>query len=523
MAGIHTVGNVILSSFHAIEAPVALKIFHIHAEINREMAYGIMGSTRNSFLSTYQTTQSAKCLYFDGASGALSESGTMDTQMLFLYGDTTGPPGKNSSGDFLWDEYARAQRLCGWLQEQNLDASDQGIEGVVRMSAGFELIWCNFSSPSLRLVSRLNVSVPLLGYNRTSSLVENRASPNLALSVSNSSTPVDLPAPDWEIDWEHEPFVASQQWDWFTSTSRAYNSEELASNRESSIRLQDMDVVSLYSPEYQRLLTDLAQHEREQLNLTSDGLWQGTPSRQARRGALRELMRRRSKHRVGDLSPQDIARFRRDMQRMVSRTVSQDSRGDHDLLDISWSHTCDMIVNSFAKRLMQFQRLLQHDQVAEREPPVYTRREFALLRERAHALLMPFFDYSIDMTTESGMQQHSDKTQSSLDRCKRAYVPQPIAHKAKATGIGHHYVGQAIEEVMDGICTVLVSAGRLVEKTWLRDFNHNPKGLDIGQLQQSHMEMGKLQDKIEELTAWLGWSPHWMGCDRLCAWDVSTT
>lgn len=495
-------------------------------KINREMAYGIMGSTRNSFLSTYQTTQPAKCLYFDGASGALVESGTMDTQMQFIYGNTTGPPGKHSSAQFLWDEYARAQRLCGWLQEQNLDAPAQGLEGIVRMSAGFELIWCNFSTASLRLVSRFNVSVPLLGYNRTSSLIKIPENPNLALAVTGQRNSVDLPAPDWEIDWEHEPFVASQNWDWFTSTSRAYSSEDLASNREPNIRLLDVDLVSLYSPEYQRLLTTLAEHERKQLNLTSDGFWQGISSRQPRRDALEQLMRRRSRHRAGDLDPQESARFRQDMERMVSRIISQDPHNIHESRVTSWSRASDTIVNNFAKRLMQFQRLLQHTFVAEREPPVYTKRRFALLRERAHALLMPFFEYSSDTMTASGRQQQSEHVQSSLDRCKRAYLPWPVrneAHKAEPKGIGNHFVGQAIEEVMDGICSVLVGAGKAIEKTWLRDFNHDFKKTDNGQFWQSQVEMRRWQGKIEELTAWLGWSPHWMRCGRLCAWDVSTT
>ena len=483
-----------------------------------------MGSTRNSFLSTYQTTQSSKCLYFDGASGALGESGTMDTQMLFLYGNTTGPPGKNSSGEFLWDEYARAQRLCGWLKEQNLDAPGQGIEGIVRMSAGFELIWCNFSSPSLQLVSRFNVSVPLLGYNRTSPLITDAKKPNLA-PISDQGDPVDLPAPDWEIDWEHEPFVASQQWDWFTSTSRAYSAEDLASSREPSIRLLDVDLVSLYSPPYQQVQTRLAEHEREQLNLTSDGFWQGISNREPRRNALKELMRRRSRHRAGDLSPQEIARFRQDVERMVSYTVSQEPQNCHGSRAISWSRTCDTIVNSFAKRLMRFQRLLQHDYTAEREPSVYTRRRFALLRERAHALLMPFFEYPPNIGSASGIQQQSENIQSSLDRCKRTYLPWPVrneAHKAEPERMGDHFVGQAIEDVMDGICSVLIGAGLSIEHTWLRNFNDDSKKMDNEQLQQSHVEMREWKDKIEELTAWLGWSPHWMGCDRLCAWDVST-
>ena len=496
------------------------RYFTLGLKVHREMAYGIMGSTRNSFLSTYKTTQSVKCLYFDGASGQLSESGTMDTQMLFLYGNTTGPPGKNSSGEFLWDEYARAQRLCGWLQEREFDAPGQGIEGIVRMSAGFELIWCNFSSPSLRLVSRFNVSVPLLGYNRTSSLIQTTEKTNSGLFTTDQRDPVDLPAPDWEIDWEHEPFVASQQWDWFTSASRSYRLEDLASDREPSIRLLDVDLVNLYSPGYQSLTTVLAKREQEQFNLTSDGLWQGVGNRKSRRNALIELMRRRSKHRPGVLSLEDIAKLRRDVETMASRTSGQDPRTSLDSPAISWSHICNMIVNNFAKRLMRLQQHLEHDDFAKLGSPVTMRKQFALLRERAHALLMPFFDYSADRRTPSSMQQQSENT----NRCKGMYLPWSVqnpARKADPEGQSHHIVGQAIEEVMGNICSVLISVGGSIEKTWLRRFNQEFETVGRGQLQQSQTDISRWRDKIEELMAWLGWSPHWMECDRLCAWDVS--
>ena len=32
---------------------------------------------------------------------------------------------------------------------------------MVRMNAGFEMMWCNFSSPSIRLLSHIKVFAPL--------------------------------------------------------------------------------------------------------------------------------------------------------------------------------------------------------------------------------------------------------------------------------------------------------------------------------------------------------------------------
>ncbi|KAL8803840.1 MAG: hypothetical protein Q9200_006058, partial [Gallowayella weberi] len=489
------------------------------------MAYGVMGSTRNSFLSTYQTTQPVKCLYFDGASGALAESGTMDTQMLFLFGNTTGPPGRNSSADFLWDEYARAQRLCGWLQERGLDAPGQGIEGIVRMSAGFELIWCNFSSPSLRLVSRFNVSVPLLGYNRTASLNDRPEKLSQILLATDPGKGEDLPAPDWDIDWDHEPFIASQQWDWLTSSSRAYSSEDLASIREPSIELLDTELVCMYSPEFQQLLTVRVEHDRERLNLTSDGFWNGSFDRDSRRVAMKQLMRRRSRHHVGELTPQEVDKFRADMEHMVNRAVGRHlHHHNHGSHAIRWSHTCDMIVNSFAKRLMQLQRLLQREYAAERDgEAIHRKRRFAQLRERTHSLLMPFFDYSSETGTASG----TEPIQASLRRCKSAYLPWLVPNEAQGPPPGQHFIGEAIEEVLHGICSVLIGVGLAIEEIWLRDFNHGlsvllrdpEEGLHLQQPSSLEVEMRLWGEKIEELTAWLGWAPHWMQCERLCAWD----
>ncbi|KAI4184509.1 MAG: hypothetical protein L6R41_004687 [Letrouitia leprolyta] len=494
----------------------------------RDMAYGIMGSTRNSFLSTYQTTSRVRCLYFDGSSGALGENGTMDTQMLFLYGNTTGPPSKHSSADFLWDEYARAQHLCGWLQEKGFNLPRQGIEGIVRMSAGFELIWCNFSSPSLRLVSRLNVSVPLLAYNRTSLMGRSgRMVQGMASTDQRKRDENDLPAPDWKIDWEHEPFVASQKWDWFTSTSRTYSSEDLASSREPSLTLLDAHIVSLYSAEYRHQPIESIENEEEHLSSRSDELSYSDGSSLSRRDVMQLLMRRRSRHRVGNMSPQAVSIFRSDVEKMIAHLVNPDAPEVQEA-HRSWTYMSDMIVNTFAKRLMQLQHTLYDGYVKPQRSSTSIKQQVAYLRERVHGLVMPFLDYTLSFETSADtfqQQQQCEKIQASLERCKNQYLPSRVSDKY-VTGKGKEssspsFMGQATEEVMDNICTVLISAGMSIERTWLDHFN--------GKLQEPHgqqqrmirVAMQILHDDLEELTAWLGWAPHWMGCDRLCAWDVS--
>ncbi|KAL8889954.1 MAG: hypothetical protein Q9215_002823 [Flavoplaca cf. flavocitrina] len=497
--------------------------------LSREMAYGIMGSTQNSFLSTYQTTRPVKCLYFDGASGALGENGTMDMQMLFLYGNITGPLENHSDSYFLWDEYARAQRLCSWLHEREFDILGQGIEGIVRMSAGFEVMWCNFSSPSLQLVSRFNVSVPLLGYNRTASPMP-YSKKGIRSFLAITQNPQDgLPAPDWEIDWEHEPFVASQQWDWFTSTSATYNPGDLASVREPSIRLLDAGLVSLYSPQYGHHLSRLVEHEREHFNLTLEGRWQSDGSQRSRQDAMRQLMRRRASQRVGNMNAQDLDRLRLDLKRMVIRVVNADSHESRSRHAVPWSRICDTIVDNFAKRLMHLQRLLAEGLDCDGGSTVRTKRYFASLRERIHALLMPFFEYStiIETASETPEQQEkqSEKTLASLDRCKRHHLPalqnREVSKAMTKASTTHHFVEEAIEEVMENICTVLIGIGTSVEKTWLQHFNQPTHLPNRKQHEMLRIDARVWHDKIEELNAWLGWAPHWMQCDRLCAWNVS--
>ncbi|GKT41685.1 uncharacterized protein ColSpa_01866 [Colletotrichum spaethianum] len=93
------------------------------------MAYGIMGSTRQSFMLTYQSTRPVKALYFDGESAALMGLGQLDTQMLHLYGNVSGPSSKDGRWRGLEPEYDRATGLCDWLLEKRLRGEGWGIEG----------------------------------------------------------------------------------------------------------------------------------------------------------------------------------------------------------------------------------------------------------------------------------------------------------------------------------------------------------------------------------------------------------
>lgn len=145
-----------------------------------EMAYGIMGNMPESRLMTYQTTKNVRAIYFDGMSASLIGDG-VNSQMVLLYNGTAdipdhqypkpppsqgrreeGPDSENKPPPWLRDDAFRARALCRWIDNSGLGGHGWGYEGNIRMNASFELIWCDFESPSLETVSNLNVSASLL-------------------------------------------------------------------------------------------------------------------------------------------------------------------------------------------------------------------------------------------------------------------------------------------------------------------------------------------------------------------------
>ncbi|KAI1150114.1 hypothetical protein F4825DRAFT_24954 [Nemania diffusa] len=106
-------------------------------------------SENHGYLHVYRTTRPMKYIYTDGMSGGKTSMGTLDSQDLILRGkEPQGfrtrdpgdkePPSKPPSSGGPRDERQRAIDLCeltrGW-----------GLDGIIRMEAGFEIIQCDFS------------------------------------------------------------------------------------------------------------------------------------------------------------------------------------------------------------------------------------------------------------------------------------------------------------------------------------------------------------------------------------------
>jgi hypothetical protein len=205
---------------------------------------------------TYRTTREIQCVYVDGTSASLMDDGSMDAQMLLIHNnsgsipdsppfqtppqqnDSYGRPpcgrlGRGSPSDNCthWNplqaEYDRAEGLCRFIKEKNLGGSGWGYEGIVRMNAAFELIWCDFSSPSVKLVSRLNTSSPLLdGIEKhrrpwsdevTSYAIK---SESFRSKVPTLYTKNDMMSSRWPDS--DNPFQQYSLYQWFTAATRRY-------------------------------------------------------------------------------------------------------------------------------------------------------------------------------------------------------------------------------------------------------------------------------------------------------------
>ncbi|KAG0145748.1 hypothetical protein CROQUDRAFT_63580 [Cronartium quercuum f. sp. fusiforme G11] len=106
-------------------------------------------------LFTYEALRPLRVIYLDGQSASVGTAGYQDSQTALINGTvpTELPPEESIAEESLRLEYERAKSLCKIGLEW-------GFEGIVRMNAGFELIWCDFED-GLELVSHINATDPL--------------------------------------------------------------------------------------------------------------------------------------------------------------------------------------------------------------------------------------------------------------------------------------------------------------------------------------------------------------------------
>ncbi|QGA21061.1 hypothetical protein EYB26_008771 [Talaromyces marneffei] len=493
-----------------------------------EMPYGIMGSERNSHILTYQTTKQIGCLYFDGESATLFGSGMMDTQMLFIYGNVTGPRVDDGHGlRGLEDEYNRASGLCKWVQDKGLGGLGWGMEGIVRMNAGFEMIWCNFTSLSLRLLTKTNVTAPLLREIGKDSALEDRerkagtAEIGKALIPEYTSTspgyyplPTDTSPPGHSKDPEQppmppswrlrgqEPFLESQTWGWFESATWHYGSTGMGAGRgESRVKPLTCGFLTFYNPIYHEQQIGCANAERKRLNLTMDGHWTGSGTQEDRKAALEQLTRRKRHHSLRNITVADAHMMNDAAERVLksldfnnSDRLRSSYATNNNCTGIDWTGSIDT-ENSTAVRTW-----------------------FMALRQHTHFLLMPHFEYPPESADHHEMSTLGEKT---LSKCQYQYTRllAPDFDTVQLTP-EEALIMSAVEETLGNICLWVVTAGLAIEREWLDRFERlqysSPGTKSFTALVS---RLNSWQTGLEELMAWLGWVDQWTYCKDGCAQD----
>lgn len=496
-----------------------------------EMSYGIMGSSCNSHMLTYQTTRAVKCLYFDGMSAALFDHHQLDTQMQFIWGNLTGPPKKGRRFG-LEDEYSRANGLCHWVHEHGLGGLGWGVEGFVRMNAGFEMIWCDFSSPSAKLISHLNVTAPLLP--ESSDELHIREEDNAKASSffplpsstnnpdSRSTAPAGQPLSPGR---RYEPFLIASAWEWLRSSTWHYGYSGMSSGvGETRVKLLTCGFMSYYGVGFESQDLARAKEEQEYLNLTSDGLWRGSAKEGNRSSAIEALTRRRRRHSLGNLTTPDAIHMNEKAERVLRDLwlrgeVSETDKAPCTGLD--WLTLANDIGQRYARGLHELRNTLL-DGKRPQQNKTANRKWLFKIRNRMHAFLLPYLEWPA--TTQNGSQLsdiwslRSPFGQDTLSRCQYMYTRLLAEDQGRVLNSEESTLKWAVEETLGGICGAIIDVGFSVERKWLQRYN----SLDVSAVtDNATLETGAARwaRVIEELQAWLGWAGDWISCEDNCRID----
>lgn len=491
-----------------------------------EMSYGIMGSTRSSFMLTYQTTRPIECLHFDGMSAALMGLGQLDSQMLHLFGNITGPP-RSDRDRFkgLEDEYLRATKLCKWLKETGLRGHGWGVEGIVRMNAGFEVIWCDFSSPSIQIVSQTNVTAPeisedlnkmstkdALQYSTRPETMIRKGGQDLTRNIPSihdpqtmimlSTDPPDPVNPPYlPQDLTHEPFRYSQEWGWLMAATYHYGSNINGPGLgEERARLYPCGIISWYSPRLDGMNASLSRRldEKVRLNLTVDGTWRAPSNLTSLDKSFTQLRRRRRLHHLENATPEE-ALYLRQRSEISLKTL------------LKKGQACSGVEAEFLA------------QIPEKKSEIYTRTWLHELRDQTHLFMMPYLQYPASFKPDN-WKLGSSLFNETYSRCKYRYTTLLAPDQGIILLPEEADLKWAVEETYGTICKTLVSTNFELEDIWGRYIGWRNDKVEMAQEPTSLVV--ELEQKsqcwarsISELVAWLGWENEYIGCPATCDWD----
>ena len=353
--------------------------------------------------------------------------------------------------------------------------------------------------PSLRLLSYLNVTVPLnerpLDQDASLRRRENNGGAFPLPTLTQSGAPVYDPAdpthvPDWNVI-AREPFQWSEIWQYFTSLTWHYGRSGAGSGRgEDRVKADTFGFVSYYAPELKDLRRSAAEMERSTLKLTKEGYLTSNSNRT-------ELARRRRRHTLAKLSLDDAAHLTNMMESALSNPACS---------GVDWNLRANSIAQRYTDSLIRFRNILSEWSNAIES----TWREAA--RENAHSLLMPFFEYPADGASE--LHRSSHRGQAAYARCRYSWTRLLSADQGVQLNEHEALLKWAVEETLGGICSVVIKTCLAAEREWqTRSATPSNDQLEV------QMSISDWVSEIEELIAWLGWTGDQVTCKRTCSWD----
>lgn len=432
-----------------------------------EMSLGIYGGSEVSFLHTAIPSRPLNLLYFDGESATLTATGSLDSQTALLRHHIE----LNPSDEFTYNETARGQELCALAREF-------GIDGYMRMNAGFEVLVCDIDASKVQDVIVANVTVPgnyVRENNPTLPLDPNRQPP---LGFGNT-------------------FVTEYAWDWVRSGAWHYGGygNSGGTRRENRVEMDLCGMITFYDPLLHSVSGSHTGGIRgKELYENGWGL---------RRG-----------HRLLGISSEDAKTVKKWIQLVLRRHRAPSLLGrlknfwqpPLPCSGSNWQVITEVITDSHRSRAIEIAHVLRQYQREE----VSKKMTMTRIHELSHAILAPYFQYPRDNMPLSEVKQQTISHCSSLFT---SYI------KPDSINAFEGLLKDSINIVLDKLCRWEWDLLEWSENQ-TTDIFRNPSRVDGWSTDEpSEEDMESYSDRTETLLNWIGWST-WTDCPTKCAIGV---
>jgi hypothetical protein len=348
------------------------------------------GSDGAPYLHVMMTKRPLKILYMDGSSAVLSETGTLDSQLVLLNHEIL----TDLMDPYIYNETARAKELCKF-------AGQLQIDGIVRMNAGFEILVCNLEKAGLQELYTINATLPgqwRLDINQTLPRDSNRRPPHGYGS------------------WYSEQNV----WEWVRSATWHYGGSVIGSTGERRVHLDLCAFITFYDRSLQSLSHSCPS------SLQASHRSHGAPGL-------------RAGHRLLGIARHDIEKLHGWIK---EATASFSSSTTRKCSGIDWQVLTETITNVHGTRLREMRALFRQLDSGVLKP----KQILAKVHELSHAALYPFLEYP-----ETSGQSLKQTKELALKRCRAlyiAYVDQFSMNRFEQVIHG------AIDEVLGTLCSL---------------------------------------------------------------------